>query len=117
MKAKVGKIEARAIEACEYIRQNGVLHFNMEWRKSRYWGRCPVIEWHGYKAAGASGCGYDKGSAALSSFLNPLSPGLNRCSGAGFSTVRDTLAESGWNLEQTFSGKTEDGFKISKKAN
>lgn len=112
MKRRIGKIEARAISACNEIKNGMLSDFRMEWRKSYTWGRVAVILYHGEKAAEASGCGYDKESACLAAFLYPLSDKVGGCGGAGFSTVRDHLATDGWKLEHTYNGKWEDGFRI-----
>lgn len=114
MKRRIGKIEARAIAACEDIKNGRLSDFNMEWRKSATWNRVAVILYRGEKAAEASGCGYDKESACLSSFLYPLSDKVGGCHGAGFSSVRDALASAGWTLEHTYNGKYEDGYRITR---
>lgn len=87
----------------------------MMWKKSATWGRCPSIAYRGEKAAHASGCGYDKESACLCEFLSSLAPDGIHASGAGFRTVVDKLAMAGWLLEKTYSGATEDGYRLSRK--
>jgi hypothetical protein len=39
---------------------------------------------------------------------------IARTSAAGESSVINALKELGWTLEQTFNGKTEDGWTLSK---
>ena len=62
------KIEmAENAETLTYIR------INVDWVRNRTWGRNPKVElWtnQGYYTGSASGCGYDKESAALAEALN-----------------------------------------------
>lgn len=90
------------------------MDFAVYWAKSNVWGLRPRIEWHGKKAARASGCGYDKLSAVLVDFLHPLVPEVAGCSGAGVGSVIQRMAEHGWKLEHVYEGKTEDGFRIAR---
>lgn len=112
MKQRIGKIEARAIAACEAIKNGSLSDFSIEWRKSACWGRVAAITYRGEKAAEASGCGYDKESACLVAFLYPLTKDIGRCGGAGLRTVQDRLKAAGWILTHTFNGKHEDGYRI-----
>ena len=123
MKTKLTKIQTRARNYCNDLLQRGGMTINVEWRKSSSYGRCPVIEYGREKIAYASGCGYDKLSAALVEALSFLLPeteetgcggGLSKCSGAGLSSVQTCLQENGWTLEQTANGKTFDAFKLSR---
>lgn len=58
--------EVKKAEDVENIR------ISVEWRKNRTWGNNPFCEcWaRGYTTGSASGCGYDKESAAIASALN-----------------------------------------------
>lgn len=108
--------EKAAIRACEYIKHEGMATFNIIWVKSHTWGLNPNVKWGNETVGRASGCGYDKESAALVDFLNFLIPEGKYLpsGGAGFNSVRRDLVNYGWNLEKTYSGKYEDGYKISK---
>ena len=113
---KLTVMEKRAANACEKIKEYGSYDFQVIWKKSRTWGNCPSIYYHGEKAAYASGCGYDKLSAVLSDFLAPLvAPERLYCHGAGLSSVQQRLDELGWTLENTYDGKSEDGFRVTRK--
>lgn len=57
------------------------IEVDVEWRKSRIWGYCPVatarayrdsLGWWSRTRGRAGGCGYDKHSAVLADVLNPL---------------------------------------------
>ena len=107
-------MERRAQEACQRIEANGSMDFAVYWARSSTWGLCPRIEWHGKKAAHASGCGYDKLSAVLADFLHPLVPEVGGLGGAGVGSVIRRMAAHGWKLEHVYEGSTEDGFTITK---
>lgn len=108
-------LQKRAARACAEIEEQGYGVIFVEWRKSRVYGYCPCILYHREKAAYASGCGYDKLSAVLAEYLEPLVPGIERCSGAGETSIIEFLAEHGWELKHTYSGNTEDGFTLTRK--
>ena len=123
MKTKLTKMQSRARNFCRAARENGGRTINVEWRKSPSYGYCPVIEYGREKVAYASGCGYDKLSAALVEALSFLLPGteetgcgggLSKCSGAGLSSVQTCLQENGWTLEHIANGETFDAFKLSR---
>jgi hypothetical protein len=89
------------------------------WNKNRTWGTVPVIKnWSGEVVARASGCGYDKLSAVLTDLLMFLPVENNeeiaRCSNAGFSSLARALENQGWNIQQTYCGRTEDAFKLTR---
>jgi len=120
---KFTTLEKRAIESLKPIRDGEytTYHFEVRWVRSQQWGYNPSITTREGKAAHASGCGYDKLSAVLADFLRFLyKPGTDEyraiCAknSAGLSAVQDQLKELGWNLEQTFNGQVEDGFKLSR---
>lgn len=123
MKTRYTKMESRAILACDSIRECGRAEFGMEWRPSRTWGRIAVILWRNEKVSEASGCGYDKESAALANFLRFLATdpagqaAIHAGHGAGFCTVQEKLNAAGWILRKTYSGKWEDGFSLERKEN
>lgn len=114
MKKRYNETEKAAIRACEIIKRDGEATFNIIWVKSRTWGYNPNVKWGNQTVGKASGCGYDKESAALVEFLRFLLPEDEYLSGsgAGFNSVSFELSKYGWNLEKTYSGKTEDGYKI-----
>lgn len=106
-------MEKRAKAAMDHARENGTLEFTIQWKKSPTWGNCPRIDWRGEKAAYASGCGYDKESAVIQEFVSSLLPDTAKnFGGAGFNTAMAIMAEHGWNLTRTYTGKTEDGFRL-----
>lgn len=100
MKTKLTRMETRAQAWCERVKESDIGEpstFAVEWRRSRTWGRIAVIETHEGKAAEASGCGYNKESAALAQFLEYLGEtederrAIARNAGAGFSSVACAL--------------------------
>ena len=92
---------------------NGLTYsLSMEWKRSRVWGANPVLTYNGTTVAKASGCGYDKESAALADFLSRLVPEAARSSGAGFQSVVDAMAAAGWELKKTYCGVREDGYEL-----
>lgn len=109
------KMETRAFNACQDIKAYGSATIRVDWRKSKTWGMCPRIDWHGEKAAYAGGCGYNKESAVLAEFLQWLAPDpwiIGQHYGAGLRAVQDELAKLGWTLTQVYSGNREDGYRI-----
>jgi hypothetical protein len=122
-KPRLTKTEKAAKEYCDYVLQNGSAELIIEWRKSRTWGSCPAALWRGQKLAYASGCGYDKESTVLADTLRflfesgtPEHSEIWQCGGAGSSRLEIVLKHLGFTLKQTYSGKTEDGWKITKTA-
>lgn len=104
-KPRLTTLEARALRACQAIAAEGAGTVSIEWRKSRTWGHCPsVLDDRGEKLAGASGCGYDKESAALADALRFLfnasddRHAVHRCGGCGVSAVQRALAALGWDM-------------------
>lgn len=109
---KIGKMEARARAACANYAQNDGGSFAVIWSRSNTWGFCPRIDYHGEKAAHASGCGYDKLSAVVSEFLHHLAPSVRGTGGAGIQTVQSRARVDGWELSHDYNGKQEDGFTL-----
>lgn len=119
---KLNKTEQRALEACRDIRANACTGSPsavvITWRKDRTWGRCPSVRYNGERIASATGCGYDKRSAALASALRWLGEtpeqqrdiGGTACAGVG--TLADALAKQGWHLERTYDGKNEEAYTL-----
>jgi hypothetical protein len=116
-KHRYNQTERNAIDICEAIKANGSGRFRIVWVKSKTWGHNPNVQYLGITVGRASGCGYDKESAALVEFLRFLAPDSNvyDASGAGFRAVVRVLDEAGWTLEKTYSGKSEDGYSITRK--
>lgn len=119
MKTGFNKTERAAYQACSRIREgSGVWYFSIIWKRSATWGHNPNVHFRGEIVGKASGCGYDKESAALAEFLHflPVSPDDQRAvwatSGCGFNSVVESLAILEWKLVKTYSGKTEDGYTI-----
>ena len=99
------------------------VRLGLVWRKSRTWGLCPSLETlGGTRLAYASGCGYDKESAALAEGLRFLGATeaevgqIHGCGGCGLGSITEKLAACGWKLEKTHNGRTEDGFTVSRTA-
>ena len=70
-KQRAAKLEKLAT-AAEYERPRSV-SVGVEWHRSRVWGYNPsatVRAWHRVTTGTASGCGYDKESAAIASAMN-----------------------------------------------
>ena len=93
-------------------RRGSTYPLSMEWKKSRMWGANPTLTYKGTTVAKASGCGYDKESAALADFLSHLVPEAARSSGAGFLSVVEAMAAAGWELRKTYCGIREDGYEL-----
>ncbi len=112
-----GKMEQRAKAFCADIRMDGSGRFTVEWRRSQMWGNNAVIcNYGGEKMVIASGCGYDKESAAVVQLLHYLVEDQNERflsrGGAGMQIAKQELAKKGWILEKTHSGVREDGYFI-----
>ena len=154
LKAELKKIEKEQAATIRYIEKvanapklAGV-KINVEWHKNRTWGNCPRAEaWviaadgcNEYGTGSASGCGYDKESAAIESALNAslilqrfLIENWKRCaglygcstwrgfpelsiSGKGIETLR-TIFETvrGCKWEHAGCGKLFDCYNVTKK--
>ena len=89
---------------------------------SRTWGNVPTVYTMGGKKLGsASGCGYDKHSAALSHSLKFLfEPGtaeysaIAETAGVGVESLQHELAQRGYILTRTYYGKNEIGYQLTK---
>lgn len=122
MSIKLTTVERRAKDYCDDIRRFSGATINVEWISSKIWGSNPRIMGYNGKCTNISGCGYDKLSACLASFLCFLFPmdsdehhDIARTGGAGVSSVQEAMARNGWDLECVASGKTFDVFKVTKK--
>jgi hypothetical protein len=111
---RYNKTEKAAIAACDRIKNEGSLNFRIEWVCSATWGSNPNVKANGETVGRASGWGYDKESAALYAFLRFLEPDVKPFDGVGFDAAVRNMAAMGWKLEKTYSGKTEDGYHISR---
>lgn len=110
---KTTKVEKRAIALCDAIRRHsGPFTITVEWKRSATWGLCPSIHYGDGKAAHASGCGYDKLSAALAEALSPLAKEIGYTSGAGVTAVAAACRAAGWELKHVASSPTVDVFTI-----
>jgi hypothetical protein len=107
-------MEQRAAAACEGFKKNDGGAFRVTWNRSRTWGRCPRIVYRGEKAAYAGGCGYDKLSAVLVSFLKWLALDGEYLGGSasGVEVVRENLEAFGWDLVHEYNGDSKDGFVL-----
>lgn len=89
--AKLARLET--VAAADPLRDASV---SVTWARSRVWGYNPTAEvWPGYATGHASGCGYDKQSAAVAEALNATPSALR---------VLYTLAEKA--LEEGKSGRS-----------
>jgi hypothetical protein len=111
---KLTKMESRAKAACLTFEQNSGGEFSVKWTPSKTWGNTAAAYHYGEKCSLASGCGYDKQSAAIADFLRFLVPDVWSKGGAGFSSCVRVMKENGWTLECTYNGKTEEGYKLTK---
>lgn len=120
-KPSLTKTEQAAQAFARHVKEYGSAAFAVEWCKSATWGRNAYVTASGYGTlAKTSGCGYDKESAALADALRFLADNEEDMSsvwamqGGGFHSVQKALVDIGWKLTRTHSGKTEDGFSISR---
>ena len=115
---KHNKTERAAIAVCERIRANGTGAICIVWVRSRTWGSNPNVQHYGTTIGRASGCGYNKESAALADALRFLGTteeeqrAIWTTSGAGVSSLQCELEKQGWTLTRTYSGQNEDGYTI-----
>lgn len=121
--ARQTKAEACAEALCNQAKQEGSVFFSVEWTRSRTWGQCPKVLYRGDVAARASGCGYDKQSAALAEALSPLGEtkegriAIGACRAAGLRALQAALAGLGWTLVQEYDGKREEGYHLHRAPN
>jgi hypothetical protein len=120
-KPRPTKTEQAAQAFARHVKEYGSAAFRIEWIKSATWGRNAYVTAPGFDTlAKTSGCGYDKESAALADALRFLADNDEDMrsvwvmQGGGFNSVKEALAAIGWTLTRTYSGKTEDGFSISR---
>ena len=117
-KQRLTKTEQAARFACTVISTAGHGKFRIVWVRSRTWGSNPNVQHHGTTIGRASGCGYDKESAALADALRFLGTteeeqrAIWTTQGAGVSSLQRELEKQGWRLTQTYSGQNEDGYTI-----
>jgi hypothetical protein len=116
---KLSTVQKRAKAYCDLINRFGKTTINVEWKKSAMYGLNPVIKSNDGKCTSVSGCGYDKLSQALADvlcFLMPVDSNafqvIASTGGCGVNAVESKLAEYGYKLCRTASGKTFDGFTI-----
>lgn len=116
----MNQTEKNAIDVCNRIRTRNSAMLSIQWVKSRTWGMNPNVYCYNLVVGKASGCGYDKESAALAEFLHFLPTDTSQQmdvhskSGCGFNSLADALHKTGWLLEKTYSGKVEDAYTISR---
>lgn len=134
----LAKLEAAA--ACEPLES---VTFSVEWSNNRTWGKNPTAEVRAYSRAGAkttsgraSGCGYDKESAAIADACNG-NPQFMRLlydhaekggqfsysiytdgnglpwidGGCGVSCWRSVFKDCGFTFEDVYHGKNSDGYR------
>lgn len=138
--------EMQKIEAVSKAREMDYINISVEWHKSRTWGSCPRVEVRtndGYFTGSASGCGYNKESAAVAQALNQSASVLKALyevkeqsieknshdvlgygsgygirpyfeGGVGISCFRSIFERLGYKWETTASGKTFDAYRVSK---
>ena len=128
---KLTKLQQAAQSVCDTIQKRGELLFVADWKKSTY-GYCPSIFAWNQKVSFAGGCGYDKESAALASFLCFLFEAptkikgesyqdlLARSSnakiaslgGVGFDAIAEELKKNGWLLHRNHASETITAYQI-----
>lgn len=109
-------LEKRAKAACDFATLHRSMAFNVVWKKSRTWGYTPSIKHWNEVAARETGCGFDKLSAVVATFLTHLDPSgkIAAAGGAGINSVIEACRDAGWILKHTYNGESEDGFEISR---
>ena len=117
---RLTQTEKNALRFCADI-LTGPTSFAVEWKPSHTWGRTAGVYYRGARCSLASGCGYDKLSAALADALRWLYPAgtdahaaISLCQGAGEGTVTDRLKKHGYTLTPVFQNKTTNAYTISK---
>jgi hypothetical protein len=147
---EIDKLEAEKLQQIEWVAQASApdfINISVEWHKSRTWGSCPKVEARtqgGYFTGSASGCGYDKESAAIAQALNQsrsvlkllydvkeqnIAKSSHDClgygsghgilpyfeqAGVGVGCFRDIFRRLGYKWECTASGKTFDVYAVTK---
>lgn len=121
MKQKLTTTEKRAAAYCQALKTSGGGPVIVDWAKSATWGHNPrIFDHHGEKTTNVSGCGYCKHSTALADCLRFLGEtpeeqrAIHRKGGAGVSAVVSALAEIGWTLTPTASGKGFDAYTLTR---
>lgn len=73
----------------------------VEFHQNRTWGSCPHVFFGGHDTpiASATGCGYDKESAALASAFEHIVPEASKAHGAGVPALQEILLKHGFQLE------------------
>lgn len=146
---EIDKDEAETMQKIEWVAQAAepeYINISVEWHRSRTWGNCPKVEARttgGYFTGSASGCGYDKESAAIAQALNQsravlkalydvkeqnIEKSNEEClgygsgygilpalaGGVGVSCFRSIFERLGYKWECTASGKTFDVYSVTK---
>lgn len=118
-KEKLTKMEQRAKSACDDFNKKDTGTFSIRLKKSEMWGYCPSIMYKGEKCAYAGGCGYNKESTVLSTFLKYLFPiGSDDYMDVATTTndidaLKQTLASKGWKLHCDYYRRYERGYTLS----
>jgi hypothetical protein len=113
---RLTKTEYAAKSACITFKANDGGEFRLIWTPSKQWGHTAKTEHRGRRTGFASGCEYDKQSAVIADFLRFLVPECHQNGGAGLNSIQNTLLKHGWRLSQTYNGKSEEGYILSREA-
>lgn len=120
---RLTQTEKNAIRLCADIRRDSPdkTCITVDWKPSHTWGRTAGVYYRGARCSLASGCGYDKLSAALADALRWLFPhgtdahaAIARAQGTGEAPTIRTLAAHGYTLTPVFQTKTTNAYTISK---
>ena len=128
---KLSKLEQASKSVCDSIQKRGELLFVADWKKTAY-GYCPSIFAWNQKVSSAGGCGYDKESAALASFLcflfeapkkikgetyqdllaRSTNAKIASLGGVGFDAIAEELKKNGWLLHKNHASETLTAYQI-----
>lgn len=120
---RLTQTEKNAVRLCADILKDAPdkTCITVEWKPSRTWGRTAGVYYRGARCSLASGCGYDKLSAALADALRWLFPqgtdahnAIARTQGTGEAPTIRTLAAHGFTLTPTTQGRTFNAYTIAK---
>ena len=116
---RLTQTEKNAVRLCADVSAAPVT-FAVDWKPSRTWGKTAGVYYRGDRCSLASGCGYDKLSAALADALRWLFPhgtdahtAIARAQGTGERPTIATLAAHGYTLTPVFQNKTTNAYTIS----
>ena len=120
---RLTQTEKNAVRLCADILKDSPdkTCFTVDWKPSRTWGKTAGVYYRGARCSLASGCGYDKLSAALADAFRFLFPpgtdahlAIARAQGTGEAPTVRTLKEHGFTLTPVFQDATTNAYTITK---